>query len=262
MQSQIREVCYTDIIYQTIMESSKQLEVALWHTQNAQFDAECYLWCSDDGYLPDEQLQDNRNDHLVQSLVSLTRHTELDFLVFICPSLFQINGSTLIRNISLTSLPSGQAVSPVYVYHTSSAKNTLPACLHDRCSVSYTFTNMGRKACQASLICSSLNGNVCGDFGLDFNVVNRDANGNPEPGPEFQVCQKGHLFRTTLGKSSSVELNLWYDGDSDLMATCFFWCTADGALPQRKSSNSINDNLILQLVCFIISVFIDLAFSL
>ncbi|TRY78589.1 hypothetical protein TCAL_04995 [Tigriopus californicus] len=226
-QSQIREICYPDVMYQTIMESSKLLDVALWHTKGAEFEAECYLWCSDDGYLPDEQLQDNRNDLLVQSL---------------------INGSTLIQTISLTTIPNGRVVSPVYVYHTSNAKSTLPSCLHDRCSVSYSFTNMGRKPCQASMICSSLNGNVCGDFGMYFNVVNSDANGNPDPGPKFQVCQKGQLFRTSLPKSSSVELNLWYDGDADLLASCFFWCTADGTLPQRQSTNSINDNLILQLL--------------
>ena len=72
-------------------------------------------------------------------------------------------------------------------------------------------------------MCTSLEGNVCGDYGIAAG-----ANGS-------SVCYENEEHRGDLGSGEVYSVAAWSTGrDSSMRAECFFWCTGGGGPPSAK----------------------------
>ena len=71
MESDTHQICYEDREYALSMAREKKFQVALWFTPEANFDIQCFLWCSNNGSLPKHA--SDANDEIVSALVSYNR---------------------------------------------------------------------------------------------------------------------------------------------------------------------------------------------
>ena len=63
-----QKYCYGGEAYLGLLETDEYVDVDLWYVDKSEFKAECFLWCADDGPLP-EQLASDIKEDLVLSLV-------------------------------------------------------------------------------------------------------------------------------------------------------------------------------------------------
>ena len=83
--------------------------------------------------------------------------------------------------------------------------------------------------CTFGLICSDLEGNICGDYGLTVSTA--------AAAEAVDVCHAGELYSGPVDNIHGVELKLWYHNGTRFRAACHFWCTGDGSLPKKESRN-------------------------
>ena len=92
------------------------------------------------------------------------------------------------------------AISPAFVYHmnlTSQEAMEHPACSdRKRCTLGHQFRLHHLSSCQFTMACISLEGNICGDYGIKA--------GMPEVKPKVKFCHGGEL-RTIVTLNSSDE---------------------------------------------------------
>ena len=56
------------------------------------------------------------------------------------------------------------------------------------------------------------------------------------------------MYSGVVGADSSLTIELWHVSDFPVRAKCYFWCTADGELPERQSQSTASKELVLALV--------------
>ena len=99
--------------------------------------------------------------------------------LFFSFSFFQIDGTSTLKEFQLVQLgasdggrQSSGSLSPTRVFYTEFDPASSATCgdKADTCTNSYTFNNLANSACQSSFICSALDGNTCGSYGIDLNL--------------------------------------------------------------------------------------------
>ena len=73
------DVCYENACFLGKIEDSGKIEIELWHSPNAEYEAECFFWCTTDGNLPAPSPNSSQNNALIETLV--TSHKNLSTLV-------------------------------------------------------------------------------------------------------------------------------------------------------------------------------------
>ena len=94
--------------------------------------------------------------------------------------------------------------------------------------------------CKASFICTHLDYNICGDYGIKISTSGGDSG---------SVCYENYISQATVEPGTEMEMELWYESGAKFNATCYFWCTEDGNLPSKfDDSNFASDDLLENLV--------------
>ena len=107
-----------------------------------------------------------------------------------------------------------------------------------RCNLERQFLWRGRGDCESTLVCTRLDGNVCGDYA----VV---ADGK-------DVCFEGEEHRGSLEAGEVYSVSAWASGlDPWMHGDCYFWCTGGGQPPSVKGET--DEDLIEALVSTILA---------
>ena len=152
--------------------------------------------------------------------------------------LLQLNGAARIENTSFTLLDQSLMTKPTTIYRIQSSSAN---CKESICERSVAFKNLGNSPCISNFICPVLNQNPCADFGIQLKYSDESVK---------DICIAGKLQQQTLETSESVQAVLWNAANVTYHATCFYWCTDDGHLPNLRPDKNVADDLILQLVTF------------
>jgi hypothetical protein len=84
------------------------------------------------------------------------------------------------------------------------------------------------KSCQFRIICDTLDGHLCSDFGLELD--------SQQFGSRQEICQTQVLYGSVVNSSNLVEINFWNsDATIPFEIGCHFWCTRDGQIPQNPA---------------------------
>jgi hypothetical protein len=109
-------------------------------------------------------------------------------------------------------------------------------CGNSRCELVAEFVWRGRDHCHSTLLCTVLDGNICGDYGMVAGNVT--------------VCHEGVDYEDSLESGQMYDVRAWYAAawpDSHRGAECYFWCTSDGGAPPAPGAK-IDSALINSLV--------------
>ena len=107
-------------------------------------------------------------------------------------------------------------------------------CLGSHC-IFTQIVKVAYKPCTFNLVCSKLDGHICGDYGViaqHLPQVNGSIAGS--------VCSVGQVVSYDVVPGDFIELSLWttsQTGHNDY--NCHFWCTRNGSLPFIPATNSL-----------------------
>ena len=91
-----------------------------------------------------------------------------------------------------------------------------------------TLQFLAPKSCQFRIICDTLVGDVCSDFGLELD--------SKQVGSRHEICQTQVLYGAMVNSSKPVEINFWNLQETNPFEIgCHFWCTRDGKIPQNPA---------------------------
>ena len=65
--SEDEDVCYDHILHKRNIENGDEIEIQLWLNNGTRFDADCFLWCTATGSIPEDAAV--KNDDLLENLV-------------------------------------------------------------------------------------------------------------------------------------------------------------------------------------------------
>lgn len=236
-------LCQTGRVIGMTMNHLSQLQLELWFTPNAKFEVQCHFWCTKDGDIPAKAILpggggDNPANLTIQQSATNQVPVGLQGLLSQMASLGKVEEVGLqwpdmqAANPEVTSLSSTKPVSSDTVYYLNVFK---PASNPNDLGLKTSVMNFRpqQMPCQATFVCMSLEGNVCGDYGLVINSTT-------------EVCRPRQYVRASLSASSpELTVSLWYTPASAFKASCFFWCTANGSAPRPTSgSTSGNSSLV------------------
>ena len=90
-----------------------------------------------------------------------------------------------------------------------------------------------------------MNGAVCKTYGVVYSVTdNVGVNSSNQ-----SVCDTNRLITKTISYENVANVELWYKKDfPDYDATCYFWCTENGDLPNADEKAVFDLNLLVYLV--------------
>ena len=129
-------------------------------------------------------------------------------------------------------------LSPSSVYHFVVDSNTL-AAQQTLNEVNVGVSWLWRRTCKSRLICNSLLGNPCGDYGLEVSSSSAQAS---------KVCHRGEIVEGKLSYNQLLKLRLWYAQGAEFQLSCYLWCTDDGELPSEVDDVEIETDLIVAIV--------------
>ena len=182
------------------------VELKLWYTNGAKFRAECFFWCTEDGSIPKKKVQNFDISEL-------------------------LSGEFRVSPIKMGTNDSSQphSISPLTVYFTNQTLQDNGYCDADLCRQKNRFEWHGRSDCQSNFVCTRLDGNVCGDFGvtLSYGLTGAELTSREDT----EVCQERYSYKGAVSDGHSLEIQLWYRRGTEFQAECFMWCTAEGGLP-------------------------------
>ena len=157
--------------------------------------------------------------------------------------MFQLRGQFQVRPVKLGPSVPSQAVSPHQVFFANQSQNDAGSCENERCFQRFKFVNHGQDSCQAQVICTQLEGNVCGDYGV---TLLRTGQVQEEI---KHLCYEKELTSQTVSSQGSLEMIVWFLPGAEFIAQCYLWCTGDGELPSAKPES--DDGLIEKLVAVV-----------
>jgi hypothetical protein len=138
------------------------------------------------------------------------------------------------------------AISPRTFYSLQLNRTSLPDCPEEsvKCSHSYSLKWLWDNECQANFVCSRLEGNVCGDYGVGV------AFGDQQ---EADVCYAKEVHSGRLEFYSVAEISIWYlDAADDFLIDCHFWCAGNGSnfegVDTAEGNTTIDDKALAELV--------------
>ena len=232
-------LCRANQLHQGTLAFGQTFSASVWYTEDSIIDWECYFWCTEDGNLPVKHHDGTASDDHIIQLVPLLEHYNCLYRYGILYGLLQLNGTSNLENVLPVTLHQPIITSVAKVYHIRLTSDALGECNETKCYTRQTFGYFGASSCRGNLICSTLTGNPCGDYQLSSRFHDESQN----------VCYEGVLYTGDLQDDQDFELSFWRTEEAVFEMSCFFWCTSQGDLPQRRSDNiSESGDTILQVV--------------
>ena len=113
------------------------------------------------------------------------------------------------------------------------------------CHQKYRFEWRGRRGCESNFVCSRLDGNVCGDFGvaLSYGLTGVQLSSRRDA----EVCQAGRAHRGNVTDGRALEIQLWYRRGAQFQVECFMWCTPGGRLPANPHGPPVDVTTVISL---------------
>ena len=68
-REQNQSVCHAGQKYHGSLEFNEVLDISVWHTDGAKFEASCFFWCTEDGELPADITQTSVDQDLITAIV-------------------------------------------------------------------------------------------------------------------------------------------------------------------------------------------------
>lgn len=135
-------------------------------------------------------------------------------------------------------------VSPSLTYKFSINSQDLDqGCTERPCKQSLEFSQKRDFQCQARFLCTLLDNNVCGDYGLN---VKKDESSAADHGGD--LCYRNRMEKWTMNQGQNSTLELWWYPGTEFQATCYLWCSKDGNAPMAPNNSPISKDLLLSLV--------------
>ena len=155
-----------------------------------------------------------------------------------------MNGSDIIQRDTQSQNDFGiQPMAPRTVYAMEFTSNPGSNCVEFQglCQENFVFNWLREDSmCQASFTCGKLDGNVCGEFGVNFKV-GEGTNGT-------DVCYIHEVVRQNITAYDNVEVSLWHVQDASVSVKCYLWCSDTGKVPTLISGPKANPDLVQNLV--------------
>lgn len=153
-------------------------------------------------------------------------------LIFTCDTLQLSSSGIALREARiLPESGSTLVISPSLLYQTKVSFDDCHGC-PDKGALKLRAEWQRDFDCQAKLICTQLEGNVCGDYAIKASEPDSD----PASG---YVCYEDVFTTATLGHGQELEMTLIYHNSSLYNVTCYFWCTPTGDLPDLPKDSDI-----------------------
>ena len=105
------------------------------------------------------------------------------------------------------------------------------------CSTKYSFTKYDGQ-CNGSLICTQMEGNACGTFGISL---------VSDQGKQ-DVCHAGVEHYFSMRFFSSVDVEVWMVKGEKFALNCMLWCSEEGEVPEKHEPTEQEIKLVEELV--------------
>ncbi len=208
-------------LYRESLAGEEAIALSLRYDQGAIFNAVCYVWCTKDGQLPAEPSGSTQEEEFLANLVCPMK-------VIFC--LFRTNESLMSKisgDIAIVereanlgadlTLRSDDFISPVSIYSITFDSAALQF-FEEPSSRSMMIAWRGEGICQLSFMCTSLSGNVCGDYAISVQKPEEEAQ---------EICFPNEVAEISLSTGDDLEVDLWSasgEPSAAFGANCHYWC--------------------------------------
>ncbi len=216
------QICHPDEIYETNVTMLSSVNAELWTVQGASVNLSCYLWCRD--LKGQYSASHNFNVSMIEQFkVCLSKNLNI-FILHDCNLNFQDTLKTEVVNLFDLIPRSVQPLSmnKIYKILINEAVMVGNHCEnHRKCNVTHHYQWMGPKPVNITMVCDEIDGNICGDFGI--NLIPTNGTGVP-------VCHQGKDYNLTLTSLDQVQLQYWHTEDvgNSFQMSCYFWIAQPG----------------------------------
>ena len=197
------------------LEKYDLLGLFLWYQSHANFDINCYMWCTPNGTLPPPAHVDESQALVVGTILQANNHLQI------------LEGSLALNHLTVSSARiykiEGMFQSNLNCDNHSICQNTLTLLQHQQSIL--------------SVICTGLTGNYMGDYGISVN----SSSGITNP-------KAGTIYKFNLNPSHSISFTFWHKSNMTIDPVCFVWGTEDGNLPSIKGTQNASLQALEDLV--------------
>ena len=106
----------------------------------------------------------------------------------------------------------------------------------------YRFWWLGQGAtdntCQSRFVCSKLEGNICGNYGLRVT----DNSGHKD------ICYSSSDFQGHVNSGKALHVAIWHLHKPDMDLSCYVWCTENGSLPEPSEGQPVSTEFLQEIV--------------
>ena len=229
-------VLYSHQSFNPTLEPGDSFVLDLWHTASPSMDLCCFFYCTDDGAIPQHNPETGISQSELESLV----HEIAKLKNVKCPTncgnfFFQINNTQILREISLSKIPSRRSLSSFNIYEFSFRRSP---CTEDRCQITSVLQYVASDSCDYTFVCSVLDGNICGSYGVEIDHSVEE---------EQDVCNQGEIFNGTLLSGQTLAVSLWYTQHMTAKdPNCYLWCR--DPKERNKTDTFIDEDTLRDLV--------------
>lgn len=112
-------------------------------------------------------------------------------------------------------------------------------CNATKCWKREQFHWLQEDSCTATFVCSHMETNVCGDFGVVLgHPIHEDKN----------YCFPKEHYSQLLQTNDRLDIGIWYIREAVFSLRCYFWCTETGAYPAEPKPK-VDGTFLERLVC-------------
>lgn len=97
-------------------------------------------------------------------------------------------------------------------------------CDSSKCWKTQQFHWLQEDNCTASFVCSTMEYNVCGDFGV---VIGQEGY------EDRDYCFPREHFSRVLQQNDRLDINIWFIQGVNFRLKCYLWCTESGDFPRE-----------------------------
>ena len=154
----------------------------------------------------------------------------------------QINNTQNLKTISLETDPTSKSLSTLNIYQFLFGSRSSCTDGSSRCEISTDLQYFATGSCDFTFVCSVLDGNPCGSYGIKVGLANEEE--------DHDVCNVGQTVNGTLTSGQTLEVSLWYTEHMTAQdPKCYLWCRDPLERNKtEKNSNSIDEDTLKDLV--------------
>ena len=117
-----------------------------------------------------------------------------------------------------------KAASPFKIYQIKFNSTLDEPCTSKLCTCTSSLAWYSELGCHANFMCTVMNGNACGDFGIQLSHKNSS---------KTDICNKNKIFTKQLSSLDYLTIDLWHTPTSRFDVVCHAWCSS------RDGSNQV-----------------------